>query len=209
MLLPGFGAAAGGTALLVAQGTATDDGFFDITLDRVSTDGVAIATVDLWDAADDDDRPVVLDWLDVDIRLWVEGAGDTDDIFVGIARSEDVEAYLGGAEYTEVTGFPDRAPEYVAHTGTTSVEAPDDLDIWRARATGTGEQQVTWEARSGSWSVVVMNADGSTNVAADVEVGVRSDAITPIGIMLIVFGGVVLIAGTVLLIIGIRGHRDD
>jgi hypothetical protein len=57
--------------------------------------------------------------------------------------------------------------------------------------------------------VVIMNQDGSPDVAADVEVGVRSGAITPIGVVLIVFGGVTLIAGVVLIVIGARGRRNS
>lgn len=208
MLLPGFGSLAGGTALVVAQNTATDDGFFDVTLDRVRSDGVAIATVDLWDTADDDDAPWVLDWLDIDMRLWVEGAVDSDEIFVGVARTEDVEAYLAGTEHSEITGFDDRTPEYRERPGTSTIGSPTELDIWDAEADGADEQVVTWEVRSGDWSVVVMNADGSPGVAADVEVGVRSDAITPIGVVMIVFGGLTLIAGVVLIIVGARGRRD-
>lgn len=209
MLLPGVGALFGGSAVVIAQNTATDDGFFDVTLDRVRSDGVAIATVNLWDTADEDDAPFVLDWLDIDVRLWVDGAADSDEVFVGIARTEDVETYLAGTEHSEITGFENRAPEYRQRTGSAVIAPPADVDIWDAMADGSGEQVVTWEARSGDWSVVVMNADGSPGVAADVEVGVRSDAITPIGIVMIVFGALVLIGGTVLIVIGARGRRDN
>jgi hypothetical protein len=207
MLLPGFGALAGGTGLLIAQSTA-DDGFFDVTLDRVESTGVAVTTVDLWaESADDEGWPWVLDWLDVDVRLRVDGARTTEDVFVGIARSEDIRAYLAGTRHSEVTGFDDRTPDYRQIRGTTSVEAPVDVDFWDASATGTGEQTLTWEAQGGDWSVVVMNADGSADVAADVEVGIHSDAITPIGITMLVVGGLVVIAGTVLIVIGARGRR--
>lgn len=208
VLLPGLGSLLGGTALVVAQNTATDDGFFDVTLDRVHSDGVAIATVDLWETADDDDAPWVLDWLDIDVRLWADGAAESDELFVGIARTEDVEAYLAGTEHSEITGFDDRAPDYLERAGSATIDPPADLDIWDSMAAGPGEQVVTWEARNGDWSVVVMNADGSPDVAADVEVGIRSDAITPIGVVMIVFGSLVLIGGTVLIVVGARGRRD-
>ena len=209
MLLPGFGALAGGTGLLIAQ-AAADDGFFDVTLDRVESRGVAVTTVDLWDqSADDEGWPWVLDWLDVDVRLRVDGARTTDDVFVGIARTDDIETYLAGARHSEVTGFDERTPEYRQSFGTTSVVAPVDVDFWDASATGAGEQTLTWEAQGGDWSVVVMNADGSADVAADVEVGVHSGAITPISVTMLVVGGILVIGGTVLIVIGARGRRDD
>ena len=138
MALPGFGAVAGGTAMLVAQGTATDDGFFDVTLDRVRSEGVAVTTVDLWDTAGDDERPWTLDWLDVDVRLWVDGAADTDEVFVGIARTDDVEEFLAGSAHTEVTEFDDRTPVYLERAGSASVESPNDVDIWDAQRVGSG-----------------------------------------------------------------------
>lgn len=207
MMLPALGLLLGGTALLVAKSTATDDGFFDVTLDRIESDGVAITSIDLWDSADDADAPFVLDWLDVDVRLWVDGAGPTDEVFVGIARTPDVRDYLDGAAYSEVTDFDDRVPEYLDVSGSEIISEPTSVDIWDASATGTDQQVLTWEARNGDWSVVVMNADGSPGVAADVEVGVRSDAITTIAIVMLVLGGIGVIVGTVLIVIGARGRR--
>jgi hypothetical protein len=207
MILPSLGALFGGTALLVARSAAADDGFFDVTLDRIESDGVAVTSIDLWDTADDPDEPVVLDWLDVEVRLAVEGAGPTDEVFVGIARTDDVLDYLAGTEYSEAVEFDGREPRYLEMAGTGSIEAPGSIDIWDASASGSDEQVLTWEARSGDWSVVVMNADGSRDVAADVEVGVRSDALTTIAIVMLVLGGIGVIVSTILIVIGVRGRR--
>ena len=79
---------------------------------------------------------------------------------------------------------------------TLAVAPPAEQDFWTASATGSGEQELDWEARGGRWSVVVMNADGTAEVDADVEVGARSGAVTPVAILLIVGGGILaLIAG--------------
>ncbi len=208
MLLPGLGTLTGGIALVVANEVATDDGYFDGTLDRLESEGVAIATVDIWDeVAGDDDWPWVLDWLDLDIRLRVDGAADTDEVFVGIARTADVEEYLGSTRFSELVDIDDRAPTYIEQQGLLAIESPIDQGFWVENATGEGEQELTWEARGGRWSVVVMNADGSPDVAADVEVGLRSGAVTPIGVTLIVIGGLTALASIVLLVVGIRGRR--
>lgn len=209
MLLPALGTIAGGTVLTAAHSVA-DDGYFDVTFDRVESTGVAVASVDLWDeAARDEDWPWVLDWLDLDIRIRADGAAKTDDVFIGIARTEDVEAYLSDASFDEVTDFVDRRPVYVRHDGTRDavVPAPVDATFWTQQVAGPGEQQLDWVARNGNWSVVVMNADGSAGVAADVTVGVHSDAVLPIGIVMIVLGGIGTIVSIVLIVIGARGRR--
>jgi hypothetical protein len=214
MILPSLGMLAGGITLTVAQGVA-DDGFFDVTVDRVESDGVAVAAVDLWDeAAEDEDWPWVLDWLDLDIRIEADPTLTTDEIFVGIARTDDVEAYLADARWDEVTDFVDREPVYAAHGDQLSdepaaIEPPTEQAFWSAQVTGDDVERLEWEARNGDWSVVVMNADGTPGVAADVTVGVQSGAVLPIGILLIVFGGLGTIVSVVLIVIGARGRRSN
>ena len=49
VLIPGFGLLSGGGAIALGQAVATDDdGYFSFTLDRVESNGVAVATTDLW-----------------------------------------------------------------------------------------------------------------------------------------------------------------
>jgi hypothetical protein len=209
MLLPGLGILAGGGALAIAQAAATDDdGYFRFTIDRVESDGVAVATTDLWlDDVDQDAGPWVFDFVDLDVRLRVEGADTTDDVFVGIGRSADVERYLSDTSYAEFVEIDDRTPIYRQISGTSSIDSPVDQGFWTASSSGPGEQELTWAARGGRWSVVVMNADGSPNVSADIEVGARSDAVTPIAITLLVIGTLTTGAAIVLIVIGARGRR--
>lgn len=211
-LLPSLGVLAGGTALAVGEAVATDDdGYFTMTLDRIESDGVAIATADVWEDDLEEDGPWVFDMLDLDVRLRVDGAGATENVFVGIARTDDVAGYLAGAPYSEVAEIDDHTPVYEQVAGTETRESalasPLDQDIWVASASGTGEQELTWDTRGGRWSVVVMNADGTADVAADVEVGAHSDAITPIAVTLIVLGGIGTLVSIALIVFGIRGRR--
>ncbi len=210
MLLPGLGTLAGGGAIALAQAVATDDdGYFNFTIDRVESDGVAVATTHLWLAdVDDEAGPWVLDWLDLDIRLRVDGANSTDRVFVGIARSADVERYLSQAAFSEVTELDQHTPTYRQQAGTLNVGSPLEQNFWVASASGTGEQVLDWDARGGRWSVVVMNTDGSPSVAADVEIGARSDAVTPIAITLLVIGGIVTGLAITLIVVGARGRRN-
>ena len=70
---------------------------------------------------------------------------------------------------------------------------PGDSDIWTASASGTGDQQLTWDATSGDWVVVLMNADGSRDVAADVAVGATVPALGWLVAGLLAVGGVLLL----------------
>jgi hypothetical protein len=209
LLLPGLGMLAGGAAVAFGQAAATDgDGYFRFTPDRMESDGVALASADLWlDDMEDDASPWVFDFLDVDLRLRVDGADGTDQVFVGIARSEDVERYLDGTTYSEVVEVDGRAPRYEQTAGTSSIAPPVDQDFWVVSAAGPGEQQVEWAARGGRWTVVVMNADGTPGVAADVEIGARSGIVVPVAVALMATGGIVVAIGTALIIVGARGRR--
>ena len=155
MIMPGLGILAGGVVAASAQAFATDDGYFHFTPDRIESDGVAVAATDLWlDGNADDDAPDwLLDSLDVDLRLRVVGAPSTDEVFVGIARAADVETFLSGAAYADVVEMDGRTPRYVDVDGTDAVGAPVEQDFWTVSAHGAGEQEITWDARGGTWSV--------------------------------------------------------
>ncbi|MEL6892733.1 MAG: hypothetical protein AAFP84_14135, partial [Actinomycetota bacterium] len=210
MLLPGLGIVAGGSTLAIAQIAATDDdGYYSFTLERVESAGVAVATTDVWFDAAEGDAPWLFDLLDVDIRLRVDGAGASDEAFVGVARAVDVERYLAGSSWSEVTELDDRSPRYREVDGSNIIGAPAEQAFWVESAVGTGTQELTWDARGGRWSVVVMNADGSPSVDADVEIGARSGVVVPTAITLLVVGGLIVTTSIVLIVLGARGRRSN
>ena len=97
-----------------------------------------------------------------DERVRATSLGDQP-LFVGIARTSDVFAYLKGAGYASVEGFEIR-PSSV-HPGDAPSGRPSDQSIWAATTQGTGRQTLRWTPRSGKWSVVFMNADAGGGVA--------------------------------------------
>src|SRR4051812_42389075 len=104
-------------------------------------------------------------------------------VFVGVARTSDVNCYLRNVAHSELDDIelgPFTAT-YAMHDGTRAPGAPAAQRIWAAQAQGSGRQSLTWSVRSGDWSVVVMNADGSRSVAAAVSAGAKVPYIATIG----------------------------
>jgi hypothetical protein len=139
------------------------------------------------------------------VRVQVDSRGDNP-VFVGIARTSDVEDYLAGVAHstlTDVNTSPFDA-DYDDHAGDRRPVAPADSRIWAASEHGSGKQTLNWEIEDGEWSVVVMNADGSAGVDADVSTGANVPFLDEIGWTAIGSGSFVLIIGVALLVMGIR-----
>ena len=64
------------------------------------------------------------------------------------------------SELTQVRFNPFQA-DYPSVAGSVAPARPADQDFWAASAQGSGTQQIESDLHSGSWAVVIMNADGS------------------------------------------------
>lgn len=133
----------------------------------------------------------------VRIRVTPTTAGEP--VFVGIGPSDDVDRYLGGVRHTVITDYWGDSVEPVG--GGTTVSPPTKQGFWAASTTGAGETSLRWNPRSGSWTVVVMNANGRPGVDVTADLGARVPNLLWIGIGLFAVGAV-LLAGAVLLIVG-------
>jgi hypothetical protein len=143
-----------------------------------------------------------------DVRLDVAPQSDKP-VFVGIARTDDLSAYLADVSHTTVTDL-DYDPfeaSYSPHAGERSPARPGGERIWAASTQGTGPQTLTWEAEDGDWSIVVMNADGSPGVAADISAGAKLPFLTTIGWSAAGGVAILLIAAAALTVLGVRPPR--
>jgi len=123
-------------------------------------------------------------------------------LFVGIARDTEVAAYLGAVERSVVTEIDE--PRYSNRQGGAPESSPEDQTFWAASTAGAGEETLEWEPEDGSWSAVVMNADGSRGVATDLSIGAELDPLIWIGIGLLVGGGLLAAVAAVAITAGIR-----
>jgi hypothetical protein len=119
-----------------------------------------------------------------------------------------VDAYLARVDHTDATKL-DLDPfkvTYVDHPGTVDPGRPAREPFWAAAVSGA-DRPLTWKLRSGNWSIVVMNADGSRNVAARIGVGVKVPALLWVGIGLTLFGIALLVAAALMFAARSRSYR--
>jgi hypothetical protein len=192
-----------GAAVLAAGGAAlwqtgkSDGGYISSGVHRFDTTSHAIVTEGLK--------------VDSDIPRWLIGrtritatSSDGKPVFIGVAHKRDVDAYLANVSRSQIRNleYGPFTVDYANHAGTAAPARPASRSIWAASTSGTGEQQLSWRLRSGEWRVVLMNADGSSGVSADVKVGGVINHAVPValgitggGLLILLLGAAVVYAG--------------
>jgi hypothetical protein len=148
-----------------------------------------------------------------DVRMKGVASG-SEELFMGIAPSSDVEEYLDGIAHDEITDWEaDRASirgvEYTTYEGTGTPDPPGAETIWVESVAGTGLQTLDWTIESGDWTAVIMNADGSSGVSAEVAFGAAPDDVVAIAWVTFSIGIAALIVGGLLLYRGFRPRVRD
>ncbi|GAA3394918.1 DUF4389 domain-containing protein [Cryptosporangium minutisporangium] len=172
-----------GAPLLWAHGTQRDDaGYYTLQSERLATPTYAVSSERIEVFADVHggrwDR--VVDQLGT-VRISVDDLTGKN-VFVGIARTSDVTAYLGTASYDVVSDLSGGQPLYQRHDGAGApAGTPAEQPFWVASADGAGRQTMTWDVRRGDWTLVVMNADATPGIDVAARAGVRTDALGPVG----------------------------
>jgi len=89
-------------------------------------------------------------------------APDGSAVFIGVGRTDDVDAYLGDVARAEVTALePGGDLRVTAHPGDPSLPDPAGVDVWATAVQRSGQATLTWPRAPGSWRVVVA-VDGRT-----------------------------------------------
>jgi hypothetical protein len=206
-VLFGLAVLAGGGFLLWADRTQRDDGYLTTPTERFATPTYALTRSRL--EVDTEGAKWVLneDWFGK-IRIRGESA-DEKTVFIGIGPQADVARYLGTVAHANVqdVDFDPFRATYLPIAGGAPQEPPTDQGFWAASASGVGTQTLTWKVRDGDWSVVLMNADGSRGVAADIDLGAKMSFLLWVAIGLLI-GGVLVVGGsTALVVLAARTRR--
>jgi hypothetical protein len=187
--------AVAGAAALATDVLRDGGGYVNSPTETFASGGYAIAmkSVDISDAPQ---------WaLDVGIdRIRVEAHGDRP-LFVGIARAADLERYLRGTEHDDVsqlTYHPFRL-DYDHADGGAPRRAPTAASFWVESSAGTRSVALDWKPRPGSWRAVLMNADGSRGVTAELRLGARTSLLRWTGAGLLAAAALAASAAAVLL----------
>lgn len=139
-----------GLALMAILGP---DGRFTSGPHAVNAKGVAVVTA-----------PTVLSWKNVEVEILAEVPANKP-VFVGVANSVDLQAYLKGVKRLEVTSFETpwkvrtrQAPGRDALPG-----APTAVDWWRAHAAGLGGAAIKTRLPDETVSAAILSV-GSSNL---------------------------------------------
>jgi len=194
LILGGIGALGGGAALTSADFGRDVAGYVTTPTFRVTGTGHALVAEPLRLGPQSSRPSAILG--DVRVRA---AAASPSGVFVGIAPAVAVAGALNGVAHDEliVPGGSDRpAPRPVS--GGAPAASPAELVPWTAQVTGPGTQELQWTPVPGDWAVVVMNADGSRPVVADLSVGLTAPGLAMIQTALFVAGCIALVVGIAL-----------
>jgi hypothetical protein len=205
LLLAGAGLASGAAVVGWADQTQRDSaGFLSTSAERFASPGHALTSRTLHLEAEGPD------WLTSPERLGEVRLGGTaehsdDSLFIGVGAERDVDGYLAGVERDEVVDVDNDFdnPEYLRHAGGAPATAPGEQDFWVESSEGIGTQSVVWTPEEGEWTAVVMNADGTSPVEADLRFGAEVPWLTGIAVGLAAGAAMCLVLGSVLVLVGV------
>lgn len=142
----------------------------------------------------------------VRLRIGAKSNDAAKPLFIGIARTEDVDRYLARVVHDELRDirFDPFKIDYQRLGAGAPRALPSTQSFWRAQTSGTGMQTISWQAKKGRWTAVVMNADGSRNVNVDAQIAARLAGAWWFVAAAFVLGALPLVGGMALLRSGTR-----
>jgi hypothetical protein len=156
------------------------------------------------------------DGSSVELRLRAAADGGRD-LFVGVGPTDDVAAYLDPAPWDQLgtltSGRFSRSVDDVDYTregrrgDPRGLAPPTGQAFWSDSATGP-DVALDWRFASGDYTVVLMNADGSVDVASTGRAEVEIPRLGRALLIATVIGLVLLVVGLFLLFKVGRRHRD-
>ncbi|MGD9129975.1 MAG: hypothetical protein PVH73_00180 [Candidatus Bathyarchaeota archaeon] len=201
-----------GGAALLAYNMGTDaDGYSQSSIYEVRSDAHAFA---LWVAPSR--FPSYLTWMspkDIGQAVWtVEPVNSSKKLFVGWAEAADGKNYVEKMMfstpptwrwYIEAYYAEIEIPPSLTHNQGAPTRPPAEETFWIETAQSNGTSKITWDA---FWEplenrkmLIIMNADGSRNVEADIQLGFKvpifgwlAFVLLPVGVIFCLIGVLVI-----------------
>jgi hypothetical protein len=193
-----------GAVALGAHQQHDGDGYLTTDTKQFSTDTFALSAPSL-DVDVTGPDAFYADRLLGDVRIRGESSKAGTPLFIGIGPADSVAKYLEGVGHAEVSdiGVDPFTVTYTPRPGAAPTALPADQSFWVASETGTGPRTLVWNVAGGNWAVVIMNADGSAGVTADLDAGATLPVILPLAIGALVAGGLLMIIGLGVIVVTI------
>ncbi|MFC2034641.1 DUF4870 domain-containing protein [Chloroflexota bacterium] len=208
-ILISIGLLVGGGVLLWADNTIENsEGFYTTRTIQIEKDSYAVVT-----GPADVDIDAGWDWgwgwdLGDLATFKVEGSNNdhSSQIFIGVAKESDIDAYLSGVEYDEMTKLhiSPYSVDYKNHPGNTMPEDPTLQTFWTESTYGVGTQALEWELAPGSHSLVLMNDSGSAGIDMNIVLGAKVPLLFGVGVGILVGGAVVLLISVLMIYFSVR-----
>ena len=198
--------AAGATGTWTLESKQDSSGYFATGTHRFQTSSYALATESL------DATSGWVSWaerLGGGIKITATSTDPKKPLLIGIARTQDVDRYLANVAHDQVGDLKldPFSVQYQRLSAGAPAVRPTAVRFWDTKSVGTGTQTINWPLRSGRWSAVVMNADGSRPVAVNARVAAHVSYLWWIVATLFVLGGLSLLGGCALAYSGIRTKK--
>lgn len=198
LALLGAGAVIAGTASATVLNQQGGDGYLTAPMRSFSTTSYALisppAQISVAEVPFDVGR----------LRFTAESTAPGGEVFIGIGPKAEVRKYLAGVHTSEITDVrisPFRV-QYRDTFGPDAPAPPSEQGFWASSASGPGTQQITMELLSGDWELVIMNADGSDGVSADLQAAFNSTLLGQLPRGLWISGVIALLIGAGLITLG-------
>jgi hypothetical protein len=205
LALLGVSILVGGVAVAVVDNTRDGDGYLMSAPGRMTSDATAVLMPDLqvqgfggWG----------VDAQSMSGTLRITASSDRP-VFVGIGPSDKVAAYLASARHDVIEDFS-TSPFRVTYrpvSGGALSGSPAAQPFWVATGTGSGTNVLTWTPQEGDWSVVLLNADGSSAIDAMVSVGALVPVLHGIAVGLCIGGSALFFLGLGLVLIAVVSYE--
>jgi hypothetical protein len=186
-----------GLVLLAAVGT---DGRFTTPTTRAESDAYALVFDAIFVEGDLPVRGSFATTIGFEVRS-ADGH-----VFIGMADTRDASRYLRDVSIAEARDlrYPAGRLETIAISGTETPAPPGEQDFWLATSEGVGVQGIEWTLDRGNWTVVIMNADGSSGLDLEGTATIDLPFLGTMAIVLTLIGASLVVIGLVLVISALR-----